>query len=93
MNIVKMAHTAAAGEYQRDELEAINCFAKTKLKAEDVYTFSIILCDNDIDRDMERFDDSTLRELAELFVGKTLKLTAEAYGKDAQHMVCWAIAY
>jgi len=71
MNIVKMAHTAAAGEYQRDELEAINCFAKTKLKAEDVYTFSIILCDNDIDRDMERFDDSTLRELAELFVGKT----------------------
>lgn len=53
------------------ELEAINRFTKTQLRAEDVYTFSVLLCDNEIDRDFERFTETTLQELRELFVGKT----------------------
>ena len=38
---------------------------------EEVYTFSVRLCDNEIDRDGERFDEQTLRELAALFIGKS----------------------
>lgn len=54
-----------------EELEAVNAFAKTELSAEDVYIFSVLLCDNEIDRDHERFSETTLRELGELFVGVT----------------------
>ena len=35
-----------------------------------MYTFSVRLCDNEIDRDFERFTLQTLEELAPLFVGK-----------------------
>lgn len=54
-----------------NELEAINAFAKAELKAEDVYVFSVLLCDNEIDRDFECFSEATLRSLGELFVGVT----------------------
>ena len=33
--------------------------------------FDVHLCDNEIDRDGERFPRATLEELAELFVGKS----------------------
>lgn len=54
-----------------EELEAINAFARTELSADEVYVFSILLCDNEVDRDFERFSEDTLRELGELFVGVT----------------------
>lgn len=54
-----------------DELSAVNEFARCSLKAEEVYTFCVLLCDNDVDRDFERFSEATLRELGELFVGAT----------------------
>lgn len=53
------------------ELEQINRFAKTPLKAGEVYTFAVRLCDNEVDRDFERFDEAALTTLGELFVGKT----------------------
>lgn len=53
------------------ELEAVNRFAKTPLAAEQVYTFSLRLCDNEVDRDFERFDAAALERLGELFVGKS----------------------
>ncbi len=36
-----------------------------------MYTFSVVLCDNDIDRDFEQFSPEALEKLCELFVGKT----------------------
>lgn len=53
------------------ELEAINAFTKRALRAEEVYTFAVRLCDNEVDRDGERFPRATLEELRELFVGKS----------------------
>ncbi len=53
------------------ELELIGQFARKKLENEEIYTFSLILCDNEIDRDNEKFTVSALNKLAELFVGKT----------------------
>lgn len=53
------------------ELSEINRFAKRALRAEEVYTFAVRLCDNEVDRDGERFPRATLEELRELFVGKS----------------------
>lgn len=53
------------------QLEKINKFTRRELTADEVYVFSVILCDNDIDRDGERFSDEALGELQKLFVGKT----------------------
>ncbi len=54
-----------------EELEKINKLSRKPLKADEVFSFSVILCDNEIDRDFERFDIDALKELAVLFVGKT----------------------
>jgi len=70
LKIVKQA-SAAAGAPAEGELEAINAFAKTALTADQVYTFSVLLCDNEVDRDHERFTERTLTELRDLFVGKS----------------------
>ena len=58
-----------------EELALIGKFARKELKQEEIYTFSVILCDNEIDRDNEKFTVSALNKLAELFVGKTGILT------------------
>lgn len=52
------------------ELSAINAMTMTELKAEDVFTFKATLCDNQIDRDNEAFSAETLKQLADLFLGK-----------------------
>ena len=54
-----------------EELVEINRFARTPLTAEEVYCFAVRLCDNEVDRDFERFDAGTLSALGDLFVGKT----------------------
>ena len=56
---------------REEDLTDINRFARTPLKAEEVYCFALRLCDNEVDRDYERFDGGTLAELGDLFVGKT----------------------
>lgn len=55
----------------REELAIINQFTKRALKEDEIYTFAVRLCDNEVDRDGERFPRATLEELAELFVGKS----------------------
>ncbi|EXM39695.1 hypothetical protein RASY3_07695 [Ruminococcus albus SY3] len=52
-------------------LEKINGYAVGKLKSEQVYCFSVLLCDNDVDRDYERFSDEALDRLAVMFRGRT----------------------
>jgi hypothetical protein len=53
------------------QLEKINKFTRRELTEGEIYTFSVILCDNDIDRDGERFSDEALETLKTLFVGRT----------------------
>lgn len=53
------------------ELELINNYTRSPLTADDVYVFSVTLCDNEIDRDFECFSKESLAKLKELFVGKT----------------------
>ena len=55
----------------KEELEQINRFSKAELTADQVYTFSVRLCDNEVDRDFERFGTEDLERLGELFLGKS----------------------
>lgn len=71
MNISKAGKAQGGGLTDAGDLELIRRYARGELTEEQVYTFSVILCDNDIDRDFERFDEKTLCDLAELFTGKT----------------------
>lgn len=55
----------------KEILDKINKFTRRPFTEDEIYTFSVILCDNDIDRDYERFSDNALETLAESFIGKT----------------------
>ncbi len=54
-----------------EELALINTYTRKELSKENVYVFSLNLCDNEVDRDFECFSLSALGELAVLFEGKT----------------------
>lgn len=52
-------------------MEKINVHSVGRLTAEQVYCFRVLLCDNEVDRDNEKFSGEALEKLAELFVGRT----------------------
>ena len=53
------------------DIDKINAFSRKELTGEDVYIFTVKLCNNDIDRDFEKFSLASLKALAPLFIGKT----------------------
>ena len=71
MQVKKAAEAVGRGVPSAVQLEAINAQAKACLTAEQVYVFSLRLCDDQVDRDFERFDTRALPGLAKLFIGKT----------------------
>lgn len=72
MEIYKQtAKVTAAGTPDPVALEKINRQAKTPLTAEQVYSFSLRLVDDQPDRDFERFDTMSLPALARMLIGKT----------------------
>lgn len=54
-----------------ETMKKINEYSVKKLSPEEVFCFSVILCDNDIDRDGEKFSLDSLYQLSSLFKGKT----------------------
>lgn len=54
-----------------EDLAKIQQFSRRELLPEEIYVFNVDLCNNDIDRDYEKFSVETLKQMAELFVGKT----------------------
>lgn len=54
-----------------DDLKLINKYSQKELAADEIYSFSVILCDNEVDRDFERFSVDALNKLSGLYVGKT----------------------
>lgn len=52
-------------------LEKINKFTRREFSEKELYVFDLILCDNEIDRDCERFSDGALEKMSSLFIGKT----------------------
>lgn len=54
-----------------EELVTINHHTRRELGAQELYVFPLILCDNEVDRDYERFSVDALHKLRKLFLGKT----------------------
>ena len=71
MDIKKETQVSASGVATAAQLEAIHAQARTKLTEDQVYVFSVRLCDDQVDRDGERFDTAALPALAKMFIGKT----------------------
>lgn len=68
-----MIYKAARLEKQavsEKDLALINAQALKELSAEEVFTFSLAACDDQVDRDGERFTEDALKELAALYVGR-----------------------
>ncbi len=53
------------------DIALINQYAHKELTPEGVFCFPIVLCDNDVDRDIEQFTKASLDKLAKLFIGKS----------------------
>ena len=69
MEIKKATEAMGSGAPTAAQLESIHAMAKGKLDAEQIYVFSLRLCDDQVDRDLERFDTEALPALAKLFIG------------------------
>ena len=54
-----------------EDLALINQYTRRELGKDEVYVFSLVLCDNDVDKDFEYFTIESLLELKKLYVGKT----------------------
>ena len=61
----------SAGLDVQGEMEKISRYTRREFAPEELYLFRVALCDNEIDRDGERFAIDALRGLAELYRGKT----------------------
>lgn len=72
------------------DLQLINNYTRRQLSKNEVFVFSVVLCDNDIDRDGERFTVESLFELQKLFIGKTgiIDHNPSAYNQTARIFSC-----
>ncbi|PKM71511.1 MAG: hypothetical protein CVU91_13390 [Firmicutes bacterium HGW-Firmicutes-16] len=77
------------------ELELINRQSLKTLTAEDVYVFKVAACNNQVDRDFEKFSDAVLSDMAAIYPGKTMvydhnwsasKQTARIYAASVETM-------
>ncbi len=69
-------------EATEKDISKINTYTRRDIKPEELYTFSVILCGNDIDRDCEAFTKESLFKMANMFQGKTGILDHDASSKN-----------
>jgi hypothetical protein len=72
----------AVGEAQQSDLDMINQYTRTPLTVDQVYTFKLTLCDNEIDRQSDQFTPNALNQLSALFIGKTVLFNHSWSAKD-----------
>ena len=56
---------------EESDYEKIRKFTRRDFEKDELYVFEVSLCNNDVDRDNEKFSVAALNELAKQFVGKT----------------------
>lgn len=61
-----------AQEVTEDELQAINKHTIEPLTADEVFVFSAVLCDTELDRQFEHFSPKALSDMQKLFLGRTV---------------------
>ena len=67
LDIRKEPGSISRHKVARDDMILINRLSKAELTPDQVYTFAIRLCDNEVDRDWERFDEEALEILSGLW--------------------------
>ena len=74
-----------------DELKLINNYSRSVLREEQVYIFPVTLCDNEVDRDFEKFTVDSLEKLKKLFLGRTgiFDHSMKASGQNARIFKTW----
>lgn len=70
--LIHKAASLGTQEVTEAELREINKYTLEPLTADQVFTFKAVLCDNELDRDHERFSLKALKDLKTLFLGKTV---------------------
>lgn len=71
---IKKASAVETTAPDAEALAEINKLTRRPLEAEEVYTFALRACDDQPDRDNERFSAACLRGLLPLYIGKTVLL-------------------
>ncbi len=71
MDIRKMGKEGQEERLGQGDMDLIHEFTRRKVPEEELYTFSVRLCDTGVDRDYDCFTRKTLEELGEMFVGKS----------------------
>lgn len=74
MEILKKSAQAKQAELTPEELALINGHTLRELTAEEVFTFRLAACNDQVDRDHERFTLAALEGLAEKFPGRPVLL-------------------
>ena len=69
-HLLKTALTQRGEELSEAEMELINRQTLRRLEAGEVFAFRLAACDDQVDRDYERFSLSALNQMADLFVGQ-----------------------
>lgn len=70
--MIEKAASLTAQEVTDDDLKAINKYTLEPLAADQIFVFRAVLCDNETDRQFERFNVEALQDLRKLFLGKTV---------------------
>ena len=70
MEPILKAAVLQKAELTEQDLALINRQTLRPLEAREVYSFRLAACDNQVDRDGERFTEKALEQLAALFVGR-----------------------
>lgn len=92
MKVLKSG-SAQLGQIDEAQLAMINRHTLRAVVPEEVYIFRVVGCDDQPDRDYERFPVETLRKLAPMFVGRTVifdhnwsasKQTARIYNAEVE---------
>lgn len=70
MKFGNVSKSLGSTEITAEMLAKINKFTRRNLTAEEVYVIPITMCDNELDRDYDKFTVNALNGLAEKFIGK-----------------------
>lgn len=84
VGIIQKSAELSTHEVSEADLAQINKFALSPLTAAEVFTFKAVLCDNEVDRQYERFNVKALEDLRKLFLGKTV---IKNHSRDANDQV------
>ncbi len=60
-----------SAKISKSDMEKISRFTRKEFSEDELYIFNVTLCDNDIDRDYEKFSIQALKQMQQLFIGKT----------------------